>query len=416
MLNQEQTQILEQAIFLLFRLRDEQSQENWEEKRTRDIARRLKYEEEKKQEEKDTYDNSIKKAFLKINKELKKMPTKIRDIFDQQWLEKHLRQKTNGIYEIRCSINKVPISASGKTINSAAEDFIRKLIDLEQGIKKDLEEEKTQFNDFAEKWFVVVKKPTVKPNTYEAFYASYTTHIKPYFHNTPIKSITPMEIQPLFTKFIKAKTPKAAQIVKVLLNQIFRSAVAERLIERNPMDGVQLMKYQPRKGKSLTIEEEREFLLNIQGSRYELAFIFLLFGGMRRGELCSVRIEGGFLIVKDGKIRAGLEQTERRVPITPMLSRYLNNATKMQIKVALSYNVEMLTRYFKLFCPAHHLHELRHTYITRCQECGVPREVVSVWAGHAADKTMTSTVYTHFSDDFMISEGKKVDYYNRLKG
>ena len=35
MLNQEQTQILEQAIFLLFRLRNEQSIENWENERAR---------------------------------------------------------------------------------------------------------------------------------------------------------------------------------------------------------------------------------------------------------------------------------------------------------------------------------------------------------------------------------------------
>lgn len=343
------------------------------------------------------------------------MPTKFRDIFNQAWLEKHLRQKPNGVYEIRCSINKVPISGSGKSLDVAAEDFIRKLVNLERGTQKKVAEDKTLFLDFAEKWFVVVKKPTVKPNTYESFYASYTTHIKPYFRGKPIKAITPMEIQPLFTKLIKQKKSKTAQTIKVLLNQIFRSAVAERIIPQNPMDGVQVLKYQPKKGNALTLAEERDFLRSIQGSRYELAFAFLLFGGMRRGELHSVKVDGAFLLVLDGKIRVAQEPTIRKVPITPMLQRYLAGASKSLIKEALAYNVEMLTRHFKVFCPSHHLHELRHTFITRCQECGVPREVVSVWAGHAADKTMTSTVYTHFADDFMISEGKKVDYYNRIK-
>lgn len=360
-------------------------------------------------------EDSTKKAFYKIHKELRKMPIKFREIFNEEWFNKHTRKKPNGVYEIRCSINKVPISGSSKSIDRAAEDFIRKLVDLERGTKKKVAADKTQFNEFAEKWFVVVKKPTVKPNTYESFFATYSTHIKPYFRNKPIKAITPMEIQPLFTKFIKQKKSKTAQIIKVLLNQIFKSAVAERLIPLNPMDGVQVLKYQPKKGKALTLPEERKFLFDIQGSRYELAFAFLLFGGMRRGELCSVKIENGFLLVLDGKIRISQEPTIRKVPITPMLQRYLSTATKSQIKEALGYNVEMLTRYFKTFCPDHHLHELRHTFITRCQECGVPREVVSVWAGHAADKTMTSTVYTHFAEDFMISEGQKVDYYNRLK-
>lgn len=343
------------------------------------------------------------------------MPHKFREIFNQEWFEKHLRQKPNGVYEIRCTVNKVPISGSGKTLDIAAEDFICKLVSLERGTQKKVAEDNTQFNDFAEKWFVVVKKPTVKPNTYASFYATYTTHIKPYFKGKLIKALTPMEIQPLFTKLIRQKKSKTAQTVKVLLNQIFKAAVAERIIPQNPMDGVRILKYQPKKGTALTLAEEREFLQSIEGSRYELAFAFLLFGGMRRGELHSVKIDGDFLTVCDGKLRVAQEQTVRKVPITPMLRNYLEGASKSLIEEALAHNVEMLTRYFKTFCPSHHLHELRHTFITRCQECGVPREVVSVWAGHSADNTMTSTVYTHFSDDFMISEGKKVDYYNRLK-
>ena len=38
------------------------------------------------------------------------------------------------------------------------------------------------------------------------------------------------------------------------------------------------------------------------------------------------------------------------------------------------------------------------------------REIVSVWAGHAADSTMTSNVYTHFSREFMLKEAEKVIY------
>ena len=40
----------------------------------------------------------------------------------------------------------------------------------------------------------------------------------------------------------------------------------------------------------------------------------------------------------------------------------------------------------------------------------VAREVVSVWAGHAADNTQTSNVYTHFSPEFMKAQALKVDY------
>jgi integrase len=67
------------------------------------------------------------------------------------------------------------------------------------------------------------------------------------------------------------------------------------------------------------------------------------------------------------------------------------------------------TRMKRLF-PEHHLHELRHTFVSRCKECGVMSEVVSIWAGHSLSGTITSTVYTHYSDDFQLKEAEKVIY------
>ena len=49
-------------------------------------------------------------------------------------------------------------------------------------------------------------------------------------------------------------------------------------------------------------------------------------------------------------------------------------------------------------------------YISRCKECGVSSEVVSIWAGHSLSGTITSTVYTHYSDEFQLKEAEKVIY------
>ena len=60
----------------------------------------------------------------------------------------------------------------------------------------------------------------------------------------------------------------------------------------------------------------------------------------------------------------------------------------------------------------HHLHDLRHTFITRAQECGIRREIVSLWAGHKADSSITTTVYTHFQErsELQLQEIVKYDY------
>ena len=49
---------------------------------------------------------------------------------------------------------------------------------------------------------------------------------------------------------------------------------------------------------------------------------------------------------------------------------------------------------------------------TRAQECGIRREIVSLWAGHQADSSITTTVYTHFQErsELQIQEMEKYSY------
>lgn len=357
----------------------------------------------------------LKSAFNLILKELKKMSQKFKEIFNEEWFQNHLRRKTNGIYELRCSIDKVPYSGAGKTPEIAAENFIK---DMASRGKKEKSAKpavpKASFNDFTEKWFKLVKSVTVKSNTYRNYYSVYSAHIKPFFKGKFVSDMTAMQIQPLFTALLKQKKKKIAKDAYTILNQIFKSAVGERLLPANPMNEVKLLKYRSETGVPLTYEEELDFINECDCHVYKIAFLVLLYGGMRRGELSSARLENGFILVDCNKLRLDQPSKVRKVPVTPMLKKHLEGITKTQFKKAVNITPDVLTRAFKKICPNHHLHELRHTFITRCQECGVPREVVSVWAGHAADKTMTSTVYTHFSDEFMLSEGKKVDYFSQL--
>ena len=72
----------------------------------------------------------------------------------------------------------------------------------------------------------------------------------------------------------------------------------------------------------------------------------------------------------------------------------------------------ILTKHLKLQFDNHHLHDLRHTFITRAQECGIRREIVSLWAGHKADSSITTTVYTHFQErsELQLQEMEKYNY------
>ena len=170
--------------------------------------------------------------------------------------------------------------------------------------------------------------------------------------------------------------------------------------------------YDTESGEALTPTEEKKLLQMLDGqSRISRpvhdALLFLLYTGMRRGELSRISLEDGFFAVGCGKVRKGKRERVRLVPITPMLAAVLPGLDLEGIRTV---RPDALTQAMHRLMPQHHLHDLRHTYITRCQECHVPREVVSAWAGHAPDSSLTSTVYTHFSREFMLQEARKVIY------
>ena len=104
-----------------------------------------------------------------------------------------------------------------------------------------------------------------------------------------------------------------------------------------------------------------------------------------------------------------MKEKARTVPISPMLQKILHI---INIEEIIKISPGVLTNRFRLLCKGHHLHDLRHTFITRAQECGIKREYVSLWAGHKADSSITSNVYTHLEQnkEIQIQEMEKFDY------
>ena len=192
---------------------------------------------------------------------------------------------------------------------------------------------------------------------------------------------------------------------------MFECAVADGVITLNPMAKVKLARYEEKHGSPLTKEEEYALLQEIKRKPtvYNQAFAFIMYTGLRRTELESVIIDGEWITLTTAKQRKGMKEKTRSIPISPMLNRVLPLIDIQKIKTV---SIGVLTNYFKALCPNHHLHDLRHTFSTRAQECGIRREIVSLWAGHKADNSITTTVYTHFQErsELQIAEMQKYDY------
>ena len=356
-------------------------------------------------------------ALYFTKKEIMQMPINFQKIITVK-IPLHVRQKANGVYEARFRSGGYNISVSSKKYSQLKPKFMAALASFqtpraECGVAEQETVAQTDgqlFTNVAHRW-LELKAPTIKQRTYDYYVQLFGANILPVLGFVKLRSIKQSDVQALINDYITQGKMRTATKIYQTLKAIFDFAVGDELIEKSPMRLLKPPKYEEKNGCALTPEEEREFLSLLNASKclplIKDALLFLLYTGIRRSELAGARIEGQFVSVICAKTRKGFQEKRRLIPITPMLARWLPGFDMAALNAV---RPDALTQAMKRLMPAHHLHELRHTFITRCQECGVPREVVSVWAGHAADSTMTSNVYTHFSQEFMLKEAAKVIY------
>jgi len=345
------------------------------------------------------------------------LPKNLREKFKNQ---KNISyRKETGVYEVRKQIDGVTYFGSSKNRDEAVRRFFQ---DIRNGgkpakgksapviVHEELPKVLPPFNDVAVQW-LELRKPIIKSTTYEHYESLFRANIFPAYEGRRIDELKQSDCQELINRYLELRKYRTADKIYQALKAIFEFAIGEELIERSPMRFVKPPQYEENGGVALTLEEERELLKLIAESKCDEvikhSLIFLLYTGIRRSELASAIIEDGFVSVICAKTRKNYNEKRRLIPITPMLAKWMH---VFKLEKMHTVRPDALTQAMKRLMPEHHLHELRHTFITRAQECGVPREVVSVWAGHAADNTQTSKVYTHFSPEFMLKEAQKVDY------
>ena len=158
-------------------------------------------------------------------------------------------------------------------------------------------------------------------------------------------------------------------------------------------------------GKALTLSDEKKFIEDIKKSPYELHFALLLYTGCRPCELYTVAFEKPNFVTFRNRKQKKNKVAYKDIPITPMLAPYVE---RIKASLPLRENCELAKR-FKELAPDYRMYDLRHTFATRCQICGVPQPVVQRWLGQASDKLIDNT-YTHFPIEYFLEQAKKVEY------
>ncbi len=311
----------------------------------------------------------------------------------------------DGLHQVRYRRNGYDIQFTSKDLNTVKALFRDWVKSVNDEKKAELPKKTQNFFAFSERYFTQVKQANVEKTTYDTQHRCAELHIYPAFGSLSFRQITPLKCQELLNGILAEGKGRTAETVKFILGEIFRAAVGEKLITSNPMQYVKIPKHVRENGTALTLAEVGEFVVACKNSPYGRLFLVYLYTGIRRDEIHGMRIEGDFISVICGKCRKGQKKRRRKIPIAEELRDVLPLSEE-----ELAINNDVLTGNFKTLCPAHHLNDLRHTFISRCLECGISKTVVDVWTDHVDKKDMTAGVYAHFSENFQTEEIKKLKF------
>lgn len=334
------------------------------------------------------------------------MPKSIRHTFIAEGQAICYRRRKRGklyaalTYEARYRRHGYNISVSAANLEELKRRFIEALHSAEAGTQAP--KVPTSFHEFSMYYFENFRKRKVKPLTYENDLRRYNNHLKPAFGSMPLRRILPAQCQTLIDSISERGHSKTASEIYSLLNVIFKTAIAHGIIERNPLAIVVTERHDREHGQALTVSEEKHLLERTAGTPYHLMFAVALYTGLRPNEYTTARLDGKFIVAVNSKRKSNKIEF-KRIPITPMLRPFLQNVEELHFT-----NLQCISKRFKKILPNHRLYDLRTTFYTRCQECGVAEVARNEFVGHSLGAL--GDTYTDLSDDYLLKEGEKLKY------
>lgn len=369
---------------------------------------------------------------------------------------------------------RVYVTVDGKSVQKSVYGNTEREVNDKMKALKKLYEEKgndPSLNEISidisvEEWIKIWVKDYKRLNVAESTINGYISKIKPYiipfFKEMKVVDVGKRDVQLLINGLINRKKPLAYKTRKDTLGicrMIFQSAIDDvPLIEYNPAIGVKLGKKDPPKEKNIMSIEEQLEVMQILMSEYNGIAYFALFTlGVRASELAgflwkdldniceNIIVDRGFQVLDvydDDLNRIGLTKkytdlksynSHRRLPVISILKnellkykkqimqnlnitdeKELDNESIFRTKIgniSADYLRHRLNSVLKKYgFRKVTVHELRHTFATRCLESGIDMKTLQMLLGHA-DYSTTANIYAHVLADRKNMEMLKYNQY-----
>ena len=363
-----------------------------------------------------------------------------------------IRQRENGTWEGRCSINGKRKSFYGERQSDVLKAMRAAQKAVDDGVF--FEPTKVDLAGWLDHWLSEYVMPSAKPLTLATYKSRVETHIKPALGRVKLTQLNATQIQAFYNDLLRVHelSPKTIKNIHGILHKALDQAMKLRYIGLNAADACTLPRVEKKEIAPLTEDEISAFLAVIQeGEPLRDLFTVALFTGMREGEICglpwdAVNFRDGTITVKQQLCRekekggqhyiaATKNDKARTLTAAPFVMDILLNVQRAQfsdrLALGLAWNNEFnlvftdksgkfiapqtAFKHFKKIAakigrPDARFHDLRHTYAVTALQEGDDVKTVQQNLGHAT-ASFTLDVYGHVSEKMKRESAARMQSY-----
>lgn len=358
-----------------------------------------------------------------------------------------IKQRKDGYFEVKITVSpNVRKSVYGAT-KAEVRKKAREL--REEAVRFDISNvRKMTVSTYMTYWLTQVKKPELKPGSYDRIEQSLQYQIFPHIGHIQINALTSNDVQQMINAILSEKSYSTAKKAYNNLNACMELGVQRGEILKNPVKGVKLPSskskerkeitaYSPEEIKAITEEAVRTYSNGVPVYRYGYLIILILNTGMREGEPLYLKwkdvdlekrriyIHGNVTEVKNRGSAAESKYIaiEQETPKTNKSNRYiplndnaldalekLRTIIRDEVRVIATKNhtilsprkvyrtMENILARCNITDKTNLVHALRHTFATTLIRNGVDIKAVSEILGHE-DVSTTLKIYHHTIDE-----------------
>ena len=296
-----------------------------------------------------------------------------------------------------------------------------------------------KFDTFFTQWFDEYAALTVKAKTMQT-YRWLERRIRAEIGHLRLDKITTRDIQRLVVKIHnEGKSTKTVKHYVSLISSVFRYAVKNQLVNKNPCTGIDFPRDDSKEREIMTLPEVQQLfaLLNeepAENLQYVIFLTLAVYTGFRRGELLGLEwrdidLDSGLVSVRRAayqskelghytdtpKSKRSLRTLKLPLDVRDLLTQYRDHQSAYAATMGDTWQntgrlfttswdgSSMYTnapeRFYKAFCATHGLqavtlHSLRHLNASMLINAGLDVKTVQAAMGHAHAST-TMNVYAH---------------------